>query len=142
MVPLTIPMIREMRSPASDSRSGRISGMAPATAASKYRSAPAASAASYSSGPCSASSALLAVTTPAPRFSAVSSRSLVGSMPPITSTTTSMSSRATTPSASVVSRAAGMSGMTAGPADRDRRQLQRGADPGRQLVGLLESAGG
>ncbi len=51
VVPLTMPITREIRSPASDSRIGRISGMAPATAASKYRSAPAASAATYSSGP-------------------------------------------------------------------------------------------
>ena len=41
-MPLTIPMTRLMRSPASDSRSGRISGMPAATAASNSRSTPAA----------------------------------------------------------------------------------------------------
>ena len=39
MVPLTIPATRSTVSPASDWVSGRITGMAPATAASKYRSA-------------------------------------------------------------------------------------------------------
>ena len=34
VVPLTMPMTRRMRSPASDSRSGRMSGMPPATDAS------------------------------------------------------------------------------------------------------------
>ena len=34
VVPLTMPITRITRSPASDSRSGRITGMAPATAAS------------------------------------------------------------------------------------------------------------
>src|SRR5664280_1565853 len=38
VVPLTIPRTRLIRSPASDSRRGRSSGMAPATLASKYRS--------------------------------------------------------------------------------------------------------
>ena len=41
VVPLTIPITREMSSPASDSRSGRRIGTPPATAASKRRSTPA-----------------------------------------------------------------------------------------------------
>ena len=45
MVPLTMPITRVMRSPTSDSRSGRMIGMPPATAASKSRSTPARSAA-------------------------------------------------------------------------------------------------
>ena len=45
MVPLTIPATRSTVSPASDWVSGRITGMAPATAASKYRSTRALSAA-------------------------------------------------------------------------------------------------
>ena len=51
MVPLTMPITRVMRSPTSDSRSGRMIGMPPATAASKRRSTPAASAAWNSSAP-------------------------------------------------------------------------------------------
>ena len=42
MVPLTMPITRVMRSPTSDSRSGRMIGMPPATAASNSRSTPAA----------------------------------------------------------------------------------------------------
>src|SRR5262245_34491761 len=91
-----------MRSPCSDSRSGRSSGIAPATAASKYRSAPPSAAASCRLPPSSASSALFAVTTLLPPRSASTSHVRAGSMPPTTSTTTSMSSRLTRPSASVV----------------------------------------
>ena len=71
MVPLTMPMIRRIRSPASDSRSGRIRGMPPATADSKSRSTPAVDAASNSSAPQLASSSLLAVTTGLPDLRAV-----------------------------------------------------------------------
>ena len=49
VVPLTMPITRRMRSPASDSRSGRMSGMPPATDASNSRSTPAPSAVSNSS---------------------------------------------------------------------------------------------
>ena len=49
MVPLTMPATRSTVSPASDWVSGRITGMAPATAASKYRSTWAFSAACASS---------------------------------------------------------------------------------------------
>ena len=49
MVPLTIPATRSTVSPASDWVSGRMTGMAPATAASKYRSTWACSAACASS---------------------------------------------------------------------------------------------
>ena len=66
MVPLTMPSTRSMRSPTSDSRSGRMSGMPPATAASNSRSTPAASAAANSSAPTLASSSLLPVTTGLP----------------------------------------------------------------------------
>ena len=66
MVPLTMPITEVISSPTSDSRSGRMIGMAPATAASKYRSTPACSAAANRVAPSSASSALLAVTTDAP----------------------------------------------------------------------------
>ncbi len=47
-VPLTMPRTRSTRSPASDCVSGRITGIAPATAASKYRSTLCRSAASAS----------------------------------------------------------------------------------------------
>ena len=65
-MPLTIPATRSTVSPASDWVSGRITGIAPATAASKYRSTCACSAACASSPVDCASSALLAVTTDLP----------------------------------------------------------------------------
>ena len=70
MVPLTMPATRSTVSPASDWVSGRMTGMAPATAASKYRSTWACSAACASSPVDSAISALLAVTTDLPCSSA------------------------------------------------------------------------
>ena len=70
VVPLTMPITRRMRSPASDSRSGRMSGIPPATDASNSRSTPAFSAASNSSWPKLASSSLFAVTTGLHAFSA------------------------------------------------------------------------
>jgi hypothetical protein len=91
-----------MRSPASDSRSGRISGIPPATAASKRRSTPAVAAASNSSAPQLASSSLLAVTTGLPAFNAERIRVRAGSTPPITSTTMSTSGLDATEAASVV----------------------------------------
>src|SRR5581483_11409456 len=107
VVPLTIPITRRIRSPASDSRSGRIRGIPPATDASKSRSTPAVSAASNSSLPTLASSSLFAVTTGLPRLIASVMTERAGSIPPITSTTTSTSSSATTTSASCVKTPAG-----------------------------------
>ncbi len=66
MVPLTMPTTRSTWSPAIDRRSGPMTGIAPATAASKYRSVCVESAASASSSVYSASSALFAVTTALP----------------------------------------------------------------------------
>ena len=105
MVPLTMPRTRLTWSPASDSRSGRSIGMAPATRPrSRGRRRPARRPRA-GSAPSSASSALLAVTTDLPldRAAAISVRA--GSMPPMTSMTMSMSSRVTSDSASVVSSA-------------------------------------
>ena len=65
-----MPITRVMCSPARLSRSGRMSGMPPATDASKSRSTPAAAAASNSSLPTLASSSLLPVTTGLPSLSA------------------------------------------------------------------------
>ncbi len=81
--------------------------MPPATAASKSRSCPASSAAAKSSVPTLASSSLLAVTTGLPWRSAVRISSRAGSMPPITSTTTSMSGSSTSAWLSRVSRPGG-----------------------------------
>ena len=67
-------MTREICSPASDSRSGRMNGMPPATAASNSRSTPASSAMANSSDAAEASSALLAVTTGLPLVSALATR--------------------------------------------------------------------
>ena len=108
VVPLTMPISRWMRSPASDSRSGRMSGMPPPTDASNSRSRPADAAAWNSSEPTLASSSLLAVITglPALRASRISERA--GSMPPMTSTTTSTPASSTTDSASWVRMPSGM----------------------------------
>src|SRR6266540_2486297 len=66
-------------------------GIAPATLASNLRSTPIASAASNSSAPLAASSSLFAVTTGLPRRSASRMSVRAGSIPPITSITTSTS---------------------------------------------------
>ena len=89
MVPFMIPSTRRIGSARSDSRSGRMNGMPPATAASKSRSTPASCAAAYSSAPQAARSALLAVTTGLPSASAASTSARAGSTPPMTSTMTS-----------------------------------------------------
>ena len=96
VVPFTIPMTRRSRSPVSDSFSGRISGMPPPTAASKYRSRPLASDASNSSRPRVASSSLFAVTTGLSRSNAARTSSPAGSSPPISSHTMSTSGSSTT----------------------------------------------
>ena len=109
-----MPSTRLIGSPWRLSRSARMIGMPPATAASNSRSRPAASAAAYSSAPTLASSSLFAVTTGLPLASASRISSRAGSMPPIASTTRSMSgsdttvwaSRVSMPSASSTSRGA------------------------------------
>src|SRR5581483_8136784 len=106
VVPLTMPRIRCRRSPASDSRSGRMSGIPPATAASNSRSTPAFSAASKSSAPTLARSSLLPVTTALPFCRAVRINSRAGSIPPMSSTTTSTDGSSTTDAASLVNRSA------------------------------------
>ena len=90
------------------------------------------------SAPSSASSALFAVTTDLPRFSAGSSSVRAGSMPPITSTTTSMSARSTSAvGVGGEQRRPARPGCRCGPAHRDPGQLERRADPGGEVVGLL-----
>src|SRR5690625_1004107 len=98
-----MPATRSTVSPANDWVSGRITGMAPATAASKYRSTWARSAARARSPVELASSALLAVTTDLPCSIAVMIAARAGSTGPINSTTMSTSSRDTSPSMSSVS---------------------------------------
>ena len=74
------------------SRSIFTAGVPPITAASNSSGAPLASASAASSAPWSAISALLAVTTGLPSFSAASTAALAGpSEPPISSTKMSMS---------------------------------------------------
>src|SRR3954470_24089033 len=104
-----MPMTRLMRSPASDSRRARISGMPPPTAASNSRSTPAAAAVWKTSAPTLARSSLLAVTTGLPAASAPRISSRAGSIPPMTSTTTSTSGWLTTPAVSRVSTPSGSS---------------------------------
>ena len=72
--------------------SGRMIGIAPATAASNKKSTPLSSAASRSSCPCVATRSLFAVTTFFPACRASRIIVLAGSMPPITSITISISS--------------------------------------------------
>ena len=102
VVPLTMPMIRRIRSPASDSLRGRMRGIPPATDDSKRRSTPAVEAASKSSAPQLANSSLLAVTTGLPPLRAVRMSVRAGSIPPMTSTTTSTVGSETTALASAV----------------------------------------
>ena len=97
MVPLTMPMTRWMRSPASDSRSARISGMPPATEASNSRSTPARRPRPTARRRGSPAAPCWRVTTGLPLRSASSTRSRAGDMPPMTSTTTSMEGSSTTP---------------------------------------------
>src|SRR5579863_3778772 len=85
-----MPAMRRMRLAASPSRSALMTGMPPATAASKASGTPRSSAAAASEAPCTASSALLAVTTGLPAAMAAWANARAGpSEPPISSTTTS-----------------------------------------------------
>ena len=138
VVPLTMPVTRRMRSPASDSRSGRMSGMPPATDASNSRSTPAVAATSNSSSPKFASSSLFAVTTGLPDFSAVRISERAGSIPPITSTITSTSGSATTRSASLVSTpgANATVALLREVLHRDARDLEPHARAARDQVGV------
>ena len=72
VVPLTIPEIRSIGSTPWPSWTTRITGTAPATAASKRNWTPASRAASKSSSPYWATSCLFAVTTGLPARSAAS----------------------------------------------------------------------
>ena len=90
-----MPAIHSMRLAVRPSRSALMIGMPPATAASNATITPFACAAAKISLPCRASSALLAVTTCLPCAIASSTSVRAGSMPPISSTTMSMSGCAT-----------------------------------------------
>ena len=107
MVPLMMPITRRIGSPRRLSRRARTMGMPPATAASNNRSTPASSAVANSSVPTLASSSLLPVMTGLPLRSAVVMNSRAGSMPPISSTITSMDGSLTTAIASRVSMPSG-----------------------------------
>jgi hypothetical protein len=91
VVPFTMPSTEVILLAISECLSGLMMGMPPATAASNMSSLPAASAACMISSPWVASRALLAVTTflPAAKASRITSRATV--VPPISSTTMSMS---------------------------------------------------
>ena len=79
------------------------------------------------------------MTTGLPAFSAASSSERAGSMPPITSTTMSTSAGSTSADASAVSSAGSIpaAAPVPDPAHRDAGQLEPGADPRGQVVGLL-----
>ena len=101
-VPLMMPAIHSIRLAVRPSRSALMIGMPPATAPSKATITPLACAAAKISLPCRASSALLAVTTCLPLAIACRMNVRAGSMPPISSTTMSMSGCARTTAASSV----------------------------------------
>src|SRR4029077_71314 len=102
-----MPATRSTVSPASDWVSGRMTGIAPATAASKYRSTWACSAACANSPVDTAISALLAVMTDLPCSSALRIALRAGSTGPMSSTTMSTLSRDTSSSMSSVSNSTG-----------------------------------
>ena len=139
MVPLTMPSTRWIRSPTRDSRSGRMSGMPPATAASKSRSTPAASAAANSSAPRLARSSLLPVTTGLParqggedqRAGRLDAADHLDDHVDDGSATTAAASVVRTPSGSVDRALLGQA------AHGDRRHLEAHAGAGLDLVGLL-----
>ena len=91
-----IPITRDTGSPRRLSRNALITGIPPATAASKRRSTPAESAAVNNSTPTLANNSLLAVTTGFPDANAAVINSRAGSIPPMTSTTRSIVGSATT----------------------------------------------
>src|SRR6266566_2941416 len=102
-----MPSTRAKRLPARLSRNVLMTGMPPATAASKASATPAFSASAASRVPCSAINALLAVTTCFLCLSALSiTLSATPSAPPISSTTTSISGSAAIATASSYQRAA------------------------------------
>ena len=80
---------------------------------------------------------MFALTTLLPERSAVSSSERAGSMPPITSTTRSTSSRSTSDVGVGGQQVGRHVGVPVGPAHRDADQLERNADPGGEIVGLL-----
>ena len=108
-VPLMMPEIPVISLPARASRRVLITGIPPATAASKRRDTPCASASAASSLPHSAISALLAVTTCLPAVSALVTRSLAVVVPPMSSTTTSTAGSSTTAARSLLTRYAEVS---------------------------------
>ena len=87
-----IPMTSSISFAARHCFNGRMIGIPPATAASNRKSTPCSSAASRSSFPCSAIRSLLADTTFFPAFKASRIMVLAGSIPPITSITSRISS--------------------------------------------------
>ncbi|MNC89317.1 hypothetical protein D3C83_52310 [compost metagenome] len=91
LVPLMIPAIHSMRFAVSPSRSDLMMGMPPPTAPSNATITSRFCAAAKISFPCCASKALLAVTTCLPAAMALRMSSFATVVPPISSTTISMS---------------------------------------------------
>src|SRR6266545_4882754 len=127
---------RRTRSPASDSLSGATIGIAPPTAASNLRSTPAASAASNSSPPWAASSSLFAVTTGLPSRMARRMSERAGSIPPITSTTTSTSGSVTTSAASPLMRVGSTAGSRLRVTSRTATRCNAIDTPARSRTGV------
>ncbi len=141
MVPLTMPATRTTVSPASDWVSGRMTGIAPATAASKYKSTCAFSAACANSPVEVANNALFAVTTDLPCSSAVRIALRDGSTGPINSTTMSTSSRDDELFDVVGEQVDGDATVRGDATDPDAAQHKRRADTGREIVrALLDDA--
>ena len=102
LVPLMMPAIHSILLAAKPSRKDLMMGMPPATAASNITITFFAAAAAKISLPCSANSFLLAVTTCLPLAMACITMSLAMVVPPMSSTTISMSGWLTISAASVV----------------------------------------
>ena len=133
-VPLMMPARDRIRLPASPSRMFLITGIAPATAASNAMITPAARAASKTSLPCRAMRALLAVTTCLPRWMARSTRSRAASVPPTSSTITSMAASSTTERASPVRSKPAASHARGRPGSRTATRVTSIARPARRAI--------
>ena len=101
MVPFTMPITRDRSRRRSDSRSGRMMRDAAGDRRFEQQVDAGAVGVANSSSPTLASSSLLAVTTGLPWLEALEISSRAGSIPPITSTTMSISGSTTTEWASV-----------------------------------------
>ena len=107
-VPFSTPATRHRRSPANPSRTARMIGTPPATAASNSKCRRCFAATSSSSAPASAITCLFAVTTDFPASSACRIQVEAGSVPPMSSTTMSASEASTSAKSEVQTAPSGV----------------------------------